>query len=220
MTPPRRRELTERQEDVLRTLVRWMREHGYPPTMRELGQAVGLSSTRSVSDHLVRLEEMGFIRRRRDRSRAIEILREPADASPSVHGSPALSDDRVEVPIVGEVAAGSPILAAENVDGTLTVDSGLVRDSRSYFLRVRGDSMIEAHICDGDLVLIQPQQEARNGEIVVVLIDDDVTLKRFYRRDGYIELKPENEAMASIIVTPEMGEVRVLGRPVGVWRSM
>ena len=220
MNPPRRRELTERQEHVLRTLIRWMREHGYPPTMRELGQALGLSSTRSVSDHLVRLEEMGFIRRRRDRSRAIEILREPVDATASVRRMPGSTMERIEIPIVGEVAAGSPILAAENVDGTLSVDPNLVRDSHSYFLRVRGESMIEAHICDGDLVLIQPQQEAVNGEIVVVMIEDEVTLKRFFRREGYIELRPENEAMASIIVRPEMGEVRVLGRPVGVWRSM
>ena len=220
MNPPRTKGLTARQEEILRTLVSWMREHGYPPTMRELGQAAGLSSTRSVSDHLVRLEELGFIRRRRDRSRAIEVLREPPSTESRSGHSLRSSMDRIEVPIVGEVAAGSPILAAENVDGTLSVDPGLVRDSHAYFLRVRGDSMVDAHICDGDLVLIQPQQEAANGEIVVVLIDDEATLKRFYRRDGYIELRPENQMMASIIVTPEMGEVRVLGRPVGVWRSM
>ena len=220
MTPPRSGNLTPRQEEVLQALVQWMREHGYPPSMRELGHAVGLSSTRSVSDHLVRLEELGFIRRRRDQSRAIEILREPSGASSLARRSPAPSMDRVEVPIVGEVAAGSPILAAENVDGAFALDPTLVRDARSYMLRVRGDSMIDAHICDGDLVLIQPQQEARNGEIVVVMIDDEVTLKRFYRRDGYIELKPENRSMASILVTPEVGEVRILGRPVGVWRSL
>ena len=215
----RRQGLTERQAEVLRTLIRWMREHGYPPTMRELGHEVGLSSTRSVSDHLVRLEELGFIRRHRDQSRAIEILREPDGAFASPRPT-RVSTDRIEVPIVGEVAAGNPILAAENIDGTMELDPTLVRDSHAYFLRVRGESMIEAHICDGDLVLIQPQQEAANGEIVVVMIDDEVTLKRFYRRDGYIELRPENSAMASIIVSPEMGEVRVLGRPVGVWRSL
>jgi len=179
----RRQDLTERQEEILRSLIRWMREHGYPPTIRELGHEVGLASTRSVSDHLVRLEELGFIRRHRDQSRAIEILREPDGA-------------------------------------TLELDPSLVRDSHAYFLRVRGESMIEAQICDGDLVLIQPQQEAANGEIVVVMIDDEATLKRFYRRDGFIELRPENSSMASILVTPEMGEVRVLGRPVGVWRSL
>ena len=220
MNPPRKKGLTARQEEVLSTLVGWMREHGYPPTMRELGLAAGLSSTRSVSDHLVRLEELGFIRRGRDRSRAIEVLREPPSSAPRMERPHRFSVDRVEVPIVGEVAAGSPILAAENVSGTLSVDPALVRDSHAYFLRVRGESMIDAHICDGDLVLIQPQQEAANGEIVVVLIDDEATLKRFFRRDGYIELRPENETMASIIVRPEMGEVRILGRPVGVWRSM
>lgn len=214
------RELTPRQEEVLRALCRWLREHGYPPSMRELGEAVGLSSTRSVSDYLVRLEELGFIRRHRDRSRAIEVLREPDDELTPVAVSAPDSWDRVEVPIVGEVAAGNPILASENLDGSLSLDASLVRDSRAYFLRVRGESMIEAHICDGDLVLIQPQQEARNGEIVVVMIEDEVTLKRFYRRDGFIELKPENGSMASILLTPEMGEVRVLGKPVGVWRTM
>ena len=220
MNPPRKQGLTERQEEILRTLVSWMREHGYPPTMRELGEATGLSSTRSVSDHLVRLEELGFIRRGRDRSRAIEILREPPSSALRTGRWPSPSVDRIEVPIVGEVAAGSPILAAENISGMLSVDATLVRDARAFFLRVRGESMIDAHICDGDLVLIQPQQEAANGEIVVVSIDDEATLKRFFRRDGYIELRPENEAMASIIVRPGMGEVRVLGRPVGVWRVM
>ena len=215
----RRQGLTERQAEVLRTLIRWMREHGYPPSMPELGHEVGLASTRSVSDHLVRLEELGFIRRHRDQSRAIEILREPDGAFASPRPA-RVSTDRIEVPIVGEVAAGNPILAAENIDGTMELDPSLVRDSHAYFLRVRGESMIEANICDGDLVLIQPQQEAANGEIVVVMIDDEATLKRFYRRDGYIELQPENSTMASIIVSPEMGEVRVLGRPVGVWRSL
>lgn len=215
----RQKQLTERQGEVLRALIRWMREHGYPPSMRELGQEVGLASTRSVSDYLIRLEELGFIRRHRDQSRAIEILREPDGAFASSRHAEG-SVDRVQVPIVGEVAAGNPILAAENIDGIMELDPTLVRDSHAYFLRVRGESMIEANICDGDLVLIQPQQEAASGEIVVVMIDDEATLKRFYRRAGYIELRPENSAMASIIVRPEMGEVRVLGRPVGVWRSL
>jgi repressor LexA len=220
VNPPRRPGLTERQEQILGILVDWIREHGYPPTMRELGLAAGLSSTRSVSDHLVRLEELGFIRRGRDQSRAIEILRETPSSARRAWRSPSPSVDRVEVPIVGEVAAGSPILAAENIVGTLTLDPSMVRDSRAFFLRVRGNSMIEAHICDGDLVLVQPQQEARDGEIVVVRIDDDVTLKRFYRRDGFIELRPENRNMAAIMVRPEMGDVKVVGRAVGVWRSM
>ena len=126
----RRQDLTERQEEILRSLIRWMREHGYPPTIRELGHEVGLASTRSVSDHLVRLEELGFIRRHRDQSRAIEILREPDGAVAVPQGS-RRSVDRIEVPIVGEVAAGNPILAAENIDGTLELDPTLVRDSHA-----------------------------------------------------------------------------------------
>lgn len=213
------RELTSRETEVLRALSLWIRDHGFPPSMRELGEAVGLASTRSVSEYLERLEALGYIRRHRDRSRAIEILCElgdDVDLAPIVAESSA--DLRV-VPIYGEVAAGYPIVADENRQGEMVVDPSLVRDERTYMLRVRGDSMIEAHICDGDHILVQPQQEARNGEIVVVMIEGDVTLKRFFRRDGYVELQPENTEMASIILTPESGDIRVLGKLSGVLRS-
>ena len=213
-------DLTPREREVFEALSRWMREHAYPPTIRELGVAVGLSSTRTVSDHLKTFEKLGLIRRHRNSSRAIEMLYEDPGHEVPEWTQASSSSDRVAVPIIGEVAAGSPILAAENIEGQLELDSSMVRDESCYLLRVRGESMIDAHICDGDLVLVQPQQEARDGEIVVVLIDDEATLKRFYRRDGFLELKPENSTMASILVSPEMGEVRVLGRPVGVWRNL
>jgi repressor LexA len=213
-------ELSPRGREVFAGLCRWLEHNAYPPTIRELGAEVGLSSTRTVSDYLKNFESLGLIRRHRNSSRAIELLVSAPEAFGPTDEPEVSFADRVQIPIVGEVAAGSPILAAENLDGSLGLDATMVRDSRSYFLRVRGESMIEAQICDGDLVLIQPQQEASNGEIVVVMIDDEVTLKRFYRRDGYLELRPENSSMASIIVTPEMGEVRVLGRPVGVWRTL
>jgi repressor LexA len=212
------RELKPREVEVLRALSRWYREHGYPPSVRELGEAVGLASTRSVHDYLNRLEDMGYIRRHRDRSRAIEILR---DVEGEMEGSPEVvwrSMDQVKVPIIGEVAAGNPILAAESFEGEMALDASLVPDTRSYLLRVRGESMIDAHVCDGDLILVKPQQEAPNGEIVVVLIEEDVTLKRFYRRDGYIELVPENAHMASIILTPDMGDIRILGKLAAVVR--
>jgi len=183
--------------------------------VRDLGEALGLSSTRTVHDHLNRLEELGFIRRHRDRSRAIEILREPEGMQ--TPGRQA-AVDQVTVPLIGEVAAGSPILAEENKEAEFVLDPSLIRDPRTYMLRVRGESMIEAHICDGDYILIEPRAEARNGEIVVVLIGNDVTLKRFFRRDGYVELMPENSNMASIILTPEIGDARVLGRLAGVIR--
>jgi repressor LexA len=211
------RELTLRQKEVLETLCRWLRDHGYPPSIRELGEELNLASTRSVHDHLGTLERKGYIRRRRDRSRAIEVLRQP-EGGGRLSLEPRERARTVRIPIVGEVAAGSPILAEERIDGELELDPTLVSDPRSYLLRVRGDSMIEAHVCDGDLILIRPQQEARNGEIVVVLIEDSVTLKRFYRREGYIELVPENPRMASILLTPEMGQIRILGRLMGVIR--
>jgi len=124
------------------------------------------------------------------------------------------------IPIIGDVAAGTPILAEHNVEGEMELDPLLVSDSRSYMLRVRGTSMINAHICDGDLIIIRPQQVARNGEIVVVLIEDSVTLKRFFKREGYIELMPENGDLASLILTPEMGQIRILGKLVGVVRRV
>ena len=213
------RELKSREAEVLRALSRWYREHGYPPSVRELGEAVGLASTRSVHDYLNRLEDLGYIRRHRDRSRAIEILR---DVEVETEGSASgawSSVDQVKVPIIGEVAAGNPILATETFEGEMTLDSSLVSDARSYLLRVRGDSMIDVNVCDGDLILVKPQQTARNGEIVVVLIEDDVTLKRFYRHDGYVELVPENVHLASIILTPDMGDIRILGKLAAVIRQ-
>jgi repressor LexA len=223
------RELTPRQKDVLRALCRWLDEHGYPPTVRELGGVMGLTSTRTIHDHLDWLERKGYIRRDRVRSRAIEVLHavpvpdsdgEPfaLDQSSSAAGAPGSRPRTVTVPLIGDVAAGRPILAAEQREGELHLDATLVGDPRTYLLRVRGNSMIDAHICNGDLILIRPQPVARNGEIVVVLIEDEVTLKRFYKREGFIELKPENPSLASILVTPEMGEVRVLGALAGVIR--
>jgi repressor LexA len=212
------RELTSRQQEVLEALCQWMKDHGYPPSIRELGEAVGLSSTRSVHDHLRQLERKGFIRRHRDHSRAIEILKMTRGIR-KPRRAPAIRDSRhVGVPIVGEVAAGSPILADARIDGELELDVALVPDPSCFLLRVRGESMIGAHVCDGDLIMVRPQQEARNGEIVVVLIEDSVTLKRFYRREGFVELKPENGQMASILLTPEMGQARILGRLMGVIR--
>lgn len=212
------RELTSRQGEVLEALCQWMKDHGYPPSIRELGEAVGLLSTRSVHDHLRQLERKGYIRRRRDHSRAIEILKMPKGTR-KPRRAPVLREGRhVRVPIIGEVAAGSPILAEERIDGELECDVSMVPDPNCYLLRVRGESMIGAHVCDGDLILVRPQQEARNGEIVVVLIEDSVTLKRFYRREGYVELKPENGQMASILLTPEMGHARILGKLMGVIR--
>jgi repressor LexA len=212
------RKLKPREAEVLRALGRWYRENGYPPSVRELCEAVGLASTRSVHDYLNRLEELGYIRRHRDRSRAIEILRDIGESEDSSRVGADITRDRVKVPIIGEVAAGSPIYADQRHDGEMVLDASLITHPQCYLLRVRGDSMIDAHVCNGDLILVQPQPEARNGDIVVVLIEHDVTLKRFFKHEGYVELVPENPHMASIILTPDMGDIRVLGKLAGVIR--
>jgi len=212
------RELTKRESEILRALARWVREHSYPPTIREIGEMVGFSSTRTTFDYLNRLEEMGYIRRQRDRSRAIEIVRDLDldDGSPDS----ALTDSkgRYAIPILGEVAAGAPITSERPVEGELILDPSMVPDERTFMLKVRGESMIDAHICDGDLIVVQPKAEARDGEIVVVRIEGEITLKRFYRRDGYVELIPENSSMASIIITPTTENAAVVGKLLGVVR--
>ena len=212
------RNLKPREAEVLRALGRGYRENGYPPSVRDLCEAVGLASTRSVHDYLNRLEDLGYIRRHRDRSRAIEILRDIDEGEDSSRAGARITRDRVKVPIIGEVAAGNPILAEQRFEGEMILDASLVRHPHCYLLKVRGDSMIDAHVCDGDLILVQPQPEARNGDIVVVLIESDVTLKRFFKHQGYVELVPENPHMASIILTPDMGDIRVLGKLAGVIR--
>ncbi|HEX9641721.1 MAG TPA: transcriptional repressor LexA, partial [Candidatus Krumholzibacteria bacterium] len=173
------RPLTPREAEILRALVDWMEEHSYPPTIREIGEAVGFSSTRTTYDYLTRLENMGYIRRQRDRSRAIEVLRDP-DAE-GISGDTKDPMSRYSIPILGEVAAGYPIASERPVEGGLILDPSLVPDDRTFLMKVRGESMIDAHICDGDLILVQPKVEATNGEIVVVRIEGEVTLKRFYR---------------------------------------
>lgn len=210
------RPLTAREAEILQTLVHWMEQHSYPPTIREIGEAVGLSSTRTTHDYLKRLEDMGYIRRQRDRSRAIEVLRVP-DADSVSEGSQDPMD-RYTIPILGEVAAGYPIASERPVEGGLILDPSLVPDDRTFLMKVRGESMIEAHICDGDLILVQPKVEARDGEIVVVRIEGDITLKRFYRRDGYVELVPENSTMASIVITPTTENASIVGKLLGVIR--
>jgi repressor LexA len=216
MTSPRR--LKPREEQILGVLSAWLAEHHYPPTMRELAEAIGISSTRTVFDYLNDLEELGYIRRQRDLSRAIEIVRD-AQGRPFQARSRAEAElEHVVVPILGEVAAGYPIASERPVEGELRLDPSLVRGDRSYLMRVRGDSMIDAHICDGDLILIEPRSEARNGEIVIARIEGEITLKRFFRREGFVELVPENRSMASIVITPGMENSAVLGRLLAVIR--
>jgi repressor LexA len=189
--------LNPRQREILEFLREHKRSHAYPPTVREIGQAVGLSSSSTVQNHLNALEQKGFIRRDPTKSRTVEVVGEEQN------GSNVIALRAFTVPLVGRVAAGSPVLAEENIEDTLTVGPEIAGDD-SYALRVHGDSMIEAGIYDGDIVVVRPQREASNGTIVVARIENDntgeheVTVKRFYREGGRVRLQPENSTMEPI----------------------
>ncbi|MFZ5816628.1 MAG: transcriptional repressor LexA [Bacillota bacterium] len=201
--------LTERQRQILQFIKEEIRTKGYPPSVREIGEAIGLSSSSTVHGHMSRLEEKGYIRRDPTKPRAIEVL----------DGSGVVPMRRtVTVPVVGRVTAGQPILAEQSVEDHFPLPADFVRadESNLFFLTVQGDSMIEAGILDGDYVLVHRQQHARNGEIVVALIEDEATVKRFYKEQGHIRLQPENRFMDPIIVP----NCEILGKVIGLIRRM
>jgi repressor LexA len=206
--------LTERQQQIWNYLVEYVDRHGYPPTVREIGEQVGLASPSTVHAHLANLERAGLLRRDPTKPRALELLgRDRQQAEPQ---APAV--DAVRLPLVGEIAAGSPLLAAENVEEYLPLPRTTKGD---FLLRVKGDSMIDAGILDGDLVIVQRAQDARNGEIVVALAGDDegadeATVKTFYRDKGRVRLQPENASLEPIYAK----HVQILGRVVGVFREL
>jgi repressor LexA len=206
--------LTGRQQEIWQFLTEYVDSHGYPPTVREIGEKVGLASPSTVHAHLANLERAGYLRRDPTKPRALELLgREPAavEAAAEVH----------KLPLVGQIAAGAPLLAEENVEDYLAVPEPLSRGGEEFLLRIRGDSMINAGILDGDIVVVRRAQEARNGEIVAALVGDDesaneATVKRFFREDGRVRLQPENDALEPIY-SPY---VQILGKVVGVFRSL
>lgn len=200
--------LTERQRQILQFIKDEIRTKGYPPSVREIGEAIGLSSSSTVHGHMTRLEEKGYIRRDPTKPRAIEVL----------DGSTTKLQRTITVPVVGRVTAGQPILAQETIEDHFPLPSDFVRADESdlFFLKIQGDSMIEAGILDGDLVLVQRQQHASNGDIVVALIEDEATVKRFFKEQDHIRLQPENRFMDPIIVP----DCQVLGKVVGLVRRM
>lgn len=201
-------DLSQRQTKILEFIKQEIRKKGYPPAVREIGEAVGLLSSSTVHGHLQTLEDKGYIRRDPTKPRAIEIL----DSS-----SEALEMKKVvQVPIVGRVTAGEPITAVENIEGTFPLSADLVRQDNVFMLRVQGESMIEAGILDGDFIIVRQQNEARNGEIVVALIGDEATVKRFFKERTLIRLQPENSAMEPIYSQ----DVSILGKVVGVFRTI
>jgi len=215
--------LTDRQQQIWNFLVEYVDGHGYPPTVREIGEEVGLASPSTVHAHLANLERAGLLRRDPTKPRALELLgRErttaPAPAPAEVEVVPARDDEAITLPLVGEIAAGAPLLAEQNIEDYLTFPRSTKGD---FLLRVRGDSMIEAGILDGDLVIVQTAQDARNGEIVVALAGsdesaDEATVKTFYRESGRVRLQPENSALEAIYAD----HVQILGRVVGVFREL
>ncbi len=204
-----RHELTKRQTQILDFIRAEVHRRGFPPSVREIGEAVGLSSSSTVHSHLAALEAKGFIRRDPSKPRALEVL-DYRDTDRAVDLGSVFA-----VPIVGSVAAGSPILAAENIESTMSLPAELAGES-TFILRVKGDSMIEAGILDGDFVVVRQQQTANNGEIVVAMIDDGATVKRFFREADRIRLQPENSSMEPIYAR----DVSILGKVVALFRRI
>ncbi len=198
--------LSEKQQLVLDFLKKEVKEKGYPPSVREICDAVGLKSTSTAHGYLARLERAGYIRKDPSKPRAIEIL--------NVDGSSS-EPELVHIPIIGSITAGEPILAVENIEDTFPIPISYVKGNDNVFmLKVKGESMINAGIFDKDLILVKEQHDADNGDIVVALIEDFATVKRFFREDGHVRLQPENDAMSPIIVR----DVTVVGKVIGLFR--
>ena len=207
-------DLTEKQRKIWDYLRSYLKEYGFPPTMREIGDQFGIRSTNGVNDHLLALERKGYIKRSPDKSRAIEILGEKEESYKETFDSTPAGT----IPILGAIAAGTPLLAVENIEGHLKIDQTIISADEAFALRVKGESMIGDHILEGDYVIIRRQQSAAPHDIIAALIDDEVTLKRFYHHGDYIELKPSNPNMQSIKVQRGNASVRILGKMVGLIR--
>jgi repressor LexA len=209
--------LTARQQEIWQFLVDYVDRHGYPPTVREIGEAVGLASPSTVHAHLANLERAGLLRRDPTKPRALDLIGHRRES----RAEPALPEpEQQKLPLLGQIAAGGPLLAEENIEDELAVPEPLGRRA-DFLLRVKGESMIEAGILDGDILVVQRAQDARNGEIVVALAGDDesadeATVKTFYREDGRVRLQPENAALEPIYAE----HVQILGRVTGVFRTL
>jgi repressor LexA len=198
--------LTNRQQEIFDYVKRYAREHGYPPTVRDIGKAIGLTSSSTVHAHLANLEKLGLLRRDPTKPRAIEVLADKAKAAAAPPG----------LPLVGQVAAGQPVLAEENIEEYVAVPPIAGGEEGHFVLRVKGDSMKDVGIYEGDHVVVHQQETARNGEIVVALVGDEATVKRFFRERDHVRLQPENDAVEPI----RSRDVQVLGRVVGVFRRL
>jgi repressor LexA len=209
--------LTGRQQEIWDFLIDYVDRHGYPPTVREIGERVGLASPSTVHAHLANLERAGYLKRDPTKPRALELLqhrrRDPAPAGQAASFQ--------QLPLVGQIAAGGPLLADEQIEDYLAMPAELTRGGADFLLRVKGDSMVDAGILDGDLVVVRRQETAKNGDVVVALAGadesaDEATVKTFYREDGRVRLQPENAALEPIYAP----HVQILGKVVGVFRTL
>lgn len=205
--------LSEKQRQILEYLNRTIEEKGYPPSVREICAAVGLRSTSTVHGYLQRLEKKGLIHKDPTKPRALKVLGDNDKYSSNYF----MGKELVGIPVVGKVTAGQPILAVENIEDTFPLPVEFLHNSDAFMLKVQGDSMIEAGILDGDYILVNQQKTANNGDIVVALIEDEATVKRFFKENGYYRLQPENQYMEPIIV---QGELSILGKVIGVFRTL
>jgi repressor LexA len=203
------KELTKRQQEIYDFIRKYSAKYGYPPTVRDIGKAVGLASSSTVHAHLANLEKVGVLRRDPSKPRALELLDRATDAVKSVVKPNGL-------PLVGNVAAGAPILAEENIEDYVPVPEIAGGDEGEFVLSVRGDSMKNVGIMEGDYVVVRPQEIADDGQIVVALVGEEATVKRFFREEDHVRLQPENETMEPI----RSREVRIVGRVVGVLRKV
>jgi repressor LexA len=198
--------LTKRQQEIFDFVRSYGSEHGYPPTVRDIGKAIGLTSSSTVHAHLANLEKLGLLKRDPTKPRAIEVLVDKAKSAIAPAG----------LPLVGQVAAGQPVLAEENIEEYVPVPGIAGGDEGEFVLRVKGDSMVNAGIFEGDYVIVRPQDTADDGEIVVALVGEEATVKRFFREADHVRLQPENDSLEPILSR----DVQVLGRVVGVCRRV
>lgn len=211
--------LSKRQAAIYEYICSYTESHGYPPSVREIGAAVGLASPSTVHMHLKALEELGLISRDPKKPRTIEVTRQAPQASDTdklVNVEHDPNSNIITLPLVGRVAAGTPILAEQNVEEVISLPTSIVGDASSFMLRVRGESMINAGIFDGDYIVVTEQRDARNGEIVVALIDESATVKTFYREGSRVRLQPENDTMDPIYVENPI----ILGKVTALIRSL
>ena len=209
--------LNKRERAILDYIEKQSKINGYPPSVREIGKAVGLKSTATVHGYLAKLEQKGYIKKESQKGRTLKLLKgssgkKPLDTTKDFYSN----KEMVDVPVIGKITAGAPILAVENITDTFPIPIDFVGNCESFMLTVRGESMIEAGILDGDYILVKKQNTANNGEIVVALIEDEATVKTFYKEKDHIRLQPENSTMDPIIVS----DCKILGKVGGVFRKM